>query len=243
MTKLTECNDYSDKNGNSIVGSVQDCSITFSGNNSTLKIGDNVNVRNMKISIGSDCNIEIGNNTTANGSFWNFYDNSTCSISDNCRFRDGGFLSIAPFAKIIIGNGFTVEFNYTIIALPYSEIRFGEDCMMSRRVSVQSNDGHDIFDVKTGQNTNATVDLSRLKKIIIGNHVWIGQDATVLYNTDIGDGSIIGTKSLVKNKFPNNCVIGGNPAKLLKTDVAWSRGYGDTDISVIDNRYVRLTER
>ncbi len=64
----------------------------------------------------------------------------------------------------------------------------------------------------------------------------------MLYNTDIADGSIIGAKSLVKNKFPNNCIAGGNPAKIIKTDVAWSRGYGDTDINVIDERYVRLTD-
>lgn len=99
-----------------------------------------------------------------------------------------------------------------------------------------------ILDVRTGQNTNASAELSKTKKIIIGNHVWIGQDATLLYNTDIGDGSIVGTKSLVKGKFPNNCVIGGNPARLLKADIAWSRGYGDTDIGVIDDKYVRLTE-
>lgn len=114
--------------------------------------------------------------------------------------------------------------------------------MVSRFVSFQSNDGHDIFDVKTGKNTNASLEMSKRKKIIIGNHVWIGQDATVLYNTEIGDGSIVGTKSLVKSKFPNNCVIAGNPARLIKTDVAWSRTYGEADIKVIDEKYVKLTE-
>ena len=242
MTKLTECKGYSDEKGNRVIGSFQNCEIIFSGSNSTLRIGDNFNAGQIKISIGSNCNIDIGNSVTTRGSFWNFYDNATCSIGDNCRFRDSGFLSIAPFAKIIIGSSFTVEFDYTMIALPYSEIRFGEDCMVSRRVSVQSNDGHDIFDVKTCQNINATVELSKSRKIIIGNHVWIGQDVSVLYNTDIADGSIIGAKSLVKNKFPNNCIAGGNPAKIIKTDVAWSRGYGDTDINVIDERYVRLTD-
>lgn len=242
MARITQCNNYSDENGNKIIGKIENCEVTFSGKNSTLKIGDNFSTGHMKINIGSDCNIEIGNNVQISGSSWNFYDNAICSIGDNCRFRHGSFINVSPFAKIIIGNGFTVEHEFIMIALPYTEIRFGEDCMVSRRVSIQSNDGHDIFDVKTGQNINAKVELSKQKKVIIGNHVWIGQDATVLYNTDIGNGSIIGAKSLVKNKFPNNCIVGGNPAKLLKTDVAWSRGYGDTDISVIDDRYVNLTE-
>lgn len=243
MTKLTECNGYSGENNNRVIGSLKDCDVTFSGGNSTLKIGDNFNGVHMKISIGSGCDIEIGNNVTAKNSFWNFYDNASCSIGSDCCFRDGGFLSVAPFAKIIIGSGFMAEYDYAMIALPYSEIRFGEDCMVSRRVSVQSNDGHDIFDVRTGQNINATVELSKSRKVIVGNHVWIGQDATLFYNTDIGDGSIIGAKSLVKNKFPNNCIVGGNPARMIKSDVAWSRSYGDTDISVIDSRYVRLTEK
>ncbi len=242
MTQLTSGSNYSDENGNCITGSFDNCIIIFSGRNSTLKIGDNFNPARMKISIGSNCNVEIGNNVTANGSFWNFYDNASCSIGDNCRFRDGGFMSVSSFAGIIIGNGTTVEYDYAVTALPYTEIRFGEDCMISRRVSVQSNDGHDIFDVKTGQNINSTDEISKSRKIIIGNHVWIGQDTAVLYNTDIGDGSIIGMKSLVKNKFPNNCVIGGNPAKMLKTDVAWSRSYGSTDISAVDSRYVKLME-
>lgn len=114
--------------------------------------------------------------------------------------------------------------------------------MMSRRVSVQSNDGHDIFSVKTRQNINATEEIANTRKIIVGAHVWIGQDATLLYNTNIGSGSIIGAKSLVKGVFPNNCVLGGNPARLIKKDVAWSRNLGDTDISVIDDRFVNFTE-
>lgn len=242
MAKITQCNNYSDENGNKIIGKIEGCEVLFSGTNSVLKIGDNFCAGHMQISIGSDCDIEVGNNVTVSGSSWNFYNNAACSIGDNCRFRHGGFINIAPFAKIIIGQGFTAEHELIMIALPYTEIRFGEDCMLSRRVSIQSNDGHDIFDVRTGQNINATADLSKSKKIIIGNHVWIGQDVSVLYNTEIGDGSIVGAKSLVKNKFPNNCLIGGNPAKLIKTDVAWSRGCGDTDIKVIDERYVKLTK-
>lgn len=242
MTKITQYNNYSDENGNKIIGKIENCEVVFSGKNSVLKVCGNFSAGCMKISIGSECDIEIGNNVSASGSTWNFYDNAICSIGNNCRFRHGGFINVAPFAKIIIGNGFTVEHEFIMIALPHTEIRFGEDCMVSRRVSIQSNDGHDIFDVRTGQNINAAFELSTQRKVIIGNHVWIGQDASVLYNTEIGDGSIVGAKSLVKNKFPNNCVIGGNPAKLLKTDIAWSRGYGDTDIGVIDRRYVRLTE-
>lgn len=242
MIKIKECSGYSDKNGNRIIGDVKNCEIMFTGENSVLTVGKDFRAENMRIRIGSDCDIEIGDNVTTTGSFWNFYDNAYCKIGSDSRFRDNGFLGVCPYAQIVIGQGFTVEFDYIMIALPCTEICLGEDCMMSRRISVQSNDGHDIFDVRTRQNINATEEIARTRKIIVGNHVWIGQDATVLYNTNIGNGSIVGAKSLVKGTFPNNCVIGGNPAKLLKKDVAWSRNLGDADIDVIDNRYVRLTE-
>lgn len=243
MEEIKQCVNYSDENGNRIIGRVENFSVVFLGSNSTLKIGDNCRIAGIKIQLASNCNLEIGAETSIKGSLWNFYDNSDCRIGEGCRFRDGGFMSMAQYAKITIGNGFTTEHQYIIIALPYTEIRFGEDCMVSRFVTIQSNDGHDIFDVNTGENINATEEISKTRKIIVGNHVWIGQDATVLYNTEIGDGSIVGAKSLVKNKFPNNCVIGGNPARLLKKDIAWSRGYGDMDISVIDKKYVNRTEK
>lgn len=242
MAKIIECNNYSDENGNKIIGIIKNCEVIFDGENSILTVGEGFKTSDMRIRLCNNCRVAIGDNVNTNNSFWNFYDNSECTIGDNCRFKHDGFMSAAPFAKISIGNGFTAEHKYIIIALPHSEIRFGEDCMVSRFVSFQSNDGHDIFDVKTGKNTNASLEMSKRKKIIIGNHVWIGQDATVLYNTEIGDGSIVGTKSLVKSKFPNNCVIAGNPARLIKTDVAWSRTYGEADIKVIDEKYVKLTE-
>ena len=46
MTKLTACGGYSDKNGNQVIGSFENCNIMFLGKNSTLKIGDNFIAKN-----------------------------------------------------------------------------------------------------------------------------------------------------------------------------------------------------
>lgn len=51
----------------------------------------------------------------------------------------------------------------------------------------------------------------------IGNNVFIGQHATILMGTTIGDNCIIGANSLVKGTFPDNVVIAGNPAKIVCT--------------------------
>ena len=57
-------------------------------------------------------------------------------------------------------------------------------------------------------------------KIKIGNNVFIGNNCTILPNTVIGNNCIVGAGSVVRGKFPDNCVIFGNPAKeVLKMSV------------------------
>lgn len=51
----------------------------------------------------------------------------------------------------------------------------------------------------------------------IGNNVFIGMNSIILMNTTIGDNVIIGAGSVVSGCVPSNCVIGGNPAKVICT--------------------------
>lgn len=50
----------------------------------------------------------------------------------------------------------------------------------------------------------------------IGNDVWIGDDVTVLGNSTVGDGCVIGTKSLVSGHLDDFGIFGGIPAKLIR---------------------------
>ncbi|MCI8323418.1 MAG: hypothetical protein HFI54_07215 [Lachnospiraceae bacterium] len=114
--------------------------------------------------------------------------------------------------------------------------------MFSNDVFLRSNDGHSIFDIATGKNINSTQEIGKKRKIEIGNHVWVGMRAAILYHTKIGDGSIVGALSLVKNVFPNNCILAGTPAKMIKKDISWSREYGAEDIAECGSQYVNLTK-
>jgi virginiamycin A acetyltransferase len=51
---------------------------------------------------------------------------------------------------------------------------------------------------------------------IIGNDVWIGQNATILPGVKIGDGVIIGTKSVVGSDVEPYAIVAGNPAKVIR---------------------------
>lgn len=52
--------------------------------------------------------------------------------------------------------------------------------------------------------------------IKIGNRVWIGSHATILSGVTIGDGSVIAAGAVVTKDVPNNVVVGGVPAKIIK---------------------------
>jgi acetyltransferase-like isoleucine patch superfamily enzyme len=56
---------------------------------------------------------------------------------------------------------------------------------------------------------------SRLKQVEIGANVWIGEAAVVL--ADIGSGSMIASGSVVSSPVPENVMVGGNPARFVRS--------------------------
>ncbi len=54
------------------------------------------------------------------------------------------------------------------------------------------------------------------RPIRIGRNVWIGFDACVLPGVTIGEGAIVGARSVVTQDVPPYCVVAGNPARLIK---------------------------
>lgn len=51
---------------------------------------------------------------------------------------------------------------------------------------------------------------------VIGNDVWIGYEATIMPGVKIGDGAIIGAKSVVTKDVKPYTIVGGNPAKVIR---------------------------
>jgi acetyltransferase-like isoleucine patch superfamily enzyme len=53
--------------------------------------------------------------------------------------------------------------------------------------------------------------------IVIGKNVWIGANATVVPGVIIGDGAIIAAGAVVTKDVPENVIVGGVPAKMIKS--------------------------
>ena len=59
-------------------------------------------------------------------------------------------------------------------------------------------------------------DLVPSRKIVIGKNCFIGCNSIILKGTVLGDGCVVGAGAVVCGKFEDNCVIAGNPAKVIR---------------------------
>ena len=59
--------------------------------------------------------------------------------------------------------------------------------------------------------------LEKALPIVIGNNCWIGGDVTILPGVTIGEGTVIGTKSVVTKDIPANVIAIGNPCRVLRS--------------------------
>jgi acetyltransferase-like isoleucine patch superfamily enzyme len=55
------------------------------------------------------------------------------------------------------------------------------------------------------------------KPIHIGKRVWLGANVTVLQGVTIGENAIVAAGAVVTKDVPANTIVGGVPAKILKT--------------------------
>lgn len=113
-------------------------------------------------------------------------------------------------AIISIGNNTDINNNCCIIANS-GLIKIGDNCKIGANLSLFNSDFHGV---KISERNDPEKIISQ--DIEIGDNVFIGNNVTILKNVKIGCGSIIGAGSVVTKSFPEDSVIGGNPAKLIK---------------------------
>lgn len=72
----------------------------------------------------------------------------------------------------------------------------------------------DYFTVKN----NVTIGENKGGIPVIGNHVTINVNSVVLGDIMVGDNVVIGAGTVLMKSVPDNCVVVGNPAYILKRD-------------------------
>lgn len=118
---------------------------------------------------------------------------------------------------LFIGENFTSGGTSIEMVQPNCQCTIGDDCMFSNNIQLLAADGHCIFDEE-----NNLINWS--SGISIGNHVWVGKNATILKNTLISDDSIIGANAIIARRFEESKVaIAGSPTKIIKRGIRWER--------------------
>lgn len=234
-----------DKNGNTCSYCPENCRITFAGHNSEVYIATNIKIKKqLNLRLGDDCKVYIGEKVIIKEGNWLL--NGDCAsvcIAENASITDSNIIMYSH-SRLDVGNGTSV-FGVMIRAFQNTQIITGKDCMISQNVVLYAGDGHAVFDVEKAERINNPFDNSNdvnRYTIKLGDHVWIGMSAVLLNGTEVDSGSIIGMGSIVKGKFPNNCSIAGNPARVIRKNIAWSRSIMDMDISACGDEYINQTD-
>ncbi len=61
------------------------------------------------------------------------------------------------------------------------------------------------------------MDFPKRGDTVVGNDVWIGYDALVMPGVHIGDGAVVATRSVVTRDVPPYAIVGGNPARVIRS--------------------------
>lgn len=109
--------------------------------------------------------------------------------------------------NIHVGENFYANFDCVI--LDVCEVRIGDNCFIAPGVHIYTathplDPSERISGVEYG------------KPVTIGHNVWIGGRAVINPGINIGNNVVIASGSVLTKDVPDNVVVGGNPAKVIK---------------------------
>ncbi len=172
------------------------------------KIIINGNVSTKMITIGFG-NVEIFDRNKSRSIL-----NNNGIIEFNGKASIGHGSKISVDGHLSFGNEFIISSESSIVCK--KRISFGERCIMSWDVLIMDSDLHKIY--CEGNRVNIE------KDVIIGNDVWIGCRCTLLKGTRLLDNVVVGANTFLNNKIAEkNCIVGGNPVKILKRNIYWKK--------------------
>lgn len=180
-----------------------------------LKTGKKVFVGKNTI-IHNSINICFGNSVTINNNCYiDGFSSEKIQFGDCVKIGSYSTLSatshLSKFGKgLKIGNNSAVG-QFTEFGAA-GGIEIGNDVIMGSYISFHS-ENHNFSD-----NTKLIREQGVISKgIKIGNNVWVGAKVTFLDGCIVGDNSVVAAGAVVNGIYPNNSIIGGIPAKVIKS--------------------------
>ena len=199
------------------------------GKGSKIKIGTFFSGKNVEIGR----NVKIGPFCFVKGKDISIGDNSnikSLSVLSTRIIRFGQYVHIAPLS--IISSEFTenslIEIGDHSRLFPFCWLDTGDGISIGKNVGIG---GHTLIfthGVWANYLDGGPVSFGPVK---IEDNVWLPWRIFVLPNVTIGKDSIVGANSLVNRSFPENVLIGGNPAKLIKENIK-----NNLNIQEVNNR-------
>lgn len=127
-----------------------------------------------------------------------------------------GSFDIYTGAKVYVNKGARLELgsgyiNHNLNLSCFEKVTIGHGVVISENVTVRDSDDHEII----GSTKPMTM------PIVIGDHVWIGMNVTILKGVKIDNGAIVAAGAVVTKDVPEHCLVAGVPARIVKTDVQW----------------------
>lgn len=133
-------------------------------------------------------------------------------LSDRLTIANDSVVEIGKNGILKIGKN--VSFNGGLRLSCQTSITIGKSVLGSWDISMFDTDFHRMKNCETNGKVS-----SCSKPIIVGNNCWIGFGVTIMKGSQIGNGCIVGAKSLLAKDYSNamNTVFAGNPALPIKT--------------------------
>lgn len=166
------------------------------GENNVVKVGAFSTLRNVGIYVSGN--------------------NNKIVIGERCSLRDVDICIEDSNNELVIGAYTTTSGKTKLCVCEGTKMLIGKDCLFADDILFRTSDSHSILD----QNKER---INRAQNITIGNHCWICTGVIVLKGTHIGENTVIGAGSVLTGKsYEDNCIIAGNPGRVVKTGINWS---------------------